>query len=72
MQFEKNLFILSRQYSYFVGAEMNKRCRQLREQVLIDAKFNALTVFRLLLNVGQFEFKLKEVCLYLIVLLVFG
>ena len=42
------------------SAEMNKRCRQLREQVLIDAKFNALTVFRLLLNVGQFEFKLKE------------
>ncbi|XP_076082010.1 WASH complex subunit 5-like isoform X2 [Mytilus galloprovincialis] len=42
------------------SADMNKRCRQLREQVLADAKFNALTVFRLLLSVGQFEFKLKE------------
>ena len=65
MQFKKSLFILLRQdsYSYFVGADMNKRCRQLREQVLSDAKFNALTVFRLLLSVGQFEFMLKEVCL---------
>lgn len=42
------------------SADTNKRCRLLREQVLADAKFNPLTVFRLLLSVGQFEFKLKE------------
>ena len=45
----------------FEGAESNKRCRQLRDQVLQDSKYKPETIFRLLLNVGQFEFKLKEV-----------
>lgn len=43
------------------GAEQNRRCKALREQVLTDAKYNPLAVFQLLLNVGQFEFTLKEV-----------
>ncbi|RUS78371.1 hypothetical protein EGW08_013864 [Elysia chlorotica] len=42
------------------GAELNKRVKQIRDQVLTDSKFNPLTVFELLLNIGQFEFKLKE------------
>ncbi|KAK3090762.1 hypothetical protein FSP39_014429 [Pinctada imbricata] len=42
------------------SADQNKRCRQLREQVLTDSKYNPLVVFQLLLNIGQFEFKLKE------------
>lgn len=43
------------------GAEQNRRCKALREQVLTDAKYNPLAVFQLLLNIGQFEFTLKEV-----------
>lgn len=42
------------------SADMNKRCKQLRDQVLTDSKFHALAVFQLLLNTAQFEFKLKE------------
>ncbi|WAR23300.1 WASC5-like protein [Mya arenaria] len=42
------------------SGEANKRCKQLREQVLTDSKYNPLLVFRLLLNTSQFEFKLKE------------
>ena len=45
----------------FSGGEQNKRCRLLRDQVLSDSKYNPLAVFQLLLNIGQFEFKLKEV-----------
>ncbi|KAK0052092.1 WASH complex subunit strumpellin [Biomphalaria pfeifferi] len=41
-------------------AELNKRIKQIREQVLTDCRFKALTVFELLLNIAQFEFKLKE------------
>lgn len=43
------------------AAEMNKRVKQVRDQVVADSHFNPLAVFELLLNVGQFEFKLKEV-----------
>ncbi|XP_060076742.1 WASH complex subunit 5-like [Ylistrum balloti] len=43
-----------------LSADANKRCRLLREQVLADAKYNPLETFQLLLNIGQFEFKLKE------------
>lgn len=43
------------------GAEQNRRCKALREQVLTDAKYSPLAVFQLLLNIGQFEFTLKEV-----------
>ncbi|KAK2144442.1 hypothetical protein LSH36_756g00059 [Paralvinella palmiformis] len=42
------------------GAENNKRCRQLRDQVIVDSKFNPEIMFRLLLNIGQYEFKLRE------------
>lgn len=42
------------------SAELNKRIKAIREQVLADSKFNPLVVFELLLNIGQFEFKLKE------------
>jgi len=45
---------------YVPGADGNKRCKQLRDQVLTDSKFNPLHVFQLLLNTAQFEFKLKE------------
>lgn len=42
------------------SAEVNKRCKQLRDQVIADSKYNALSVFQLLLETGQFEFQLKE------------
>lgn len=45
----------------FLGAEPNKRCRQILDQVKVDSKYNAETVFQLLLLVGEYEFKLKEV-----------
>lgn len=42
------------------SAELNKRIKQIRDQVMTDCKFNPVTVFELLLNIAQFEFKLKE------------
>ncbi|XP_050401033.2 WASH complex subunit 5 isoform X1 [Patella vulgata] len=42
------------------SAELNKRCKMIRDQVLADSRYNALSVFQHLLNIGQFEFKLKE------------
>ncbi|XP_074640557.1 WASH complex subunit 5-like isoform X2 [Tubulanus polymorphus] len=42
------------------SAEANKRCRQIRDQVIADSRYSPLVVFNLLLNTGQFEFKLKE------------
>ncbi|KAJ8877566.1 hypothetical protein PR048_022021 [Dryococelus australis] len=42
------------------GWDGNKRCKQLREQVIADAKYSPQQVFELLLNTGQFELKLKE------------
>lgn len=45
----------------FLGGEASKRCRQLREQVLADAKYDPEALFRLLLLTGLFEFNLKEV-----------
>lgn len=41
--------------------EANKRCRQLRDQVITDSRYNALQVFQLLLYTAQFELKLKEI-----------
>lgn len=41
--------------------EANKRCRQLRDQVIMDSRYNALQVFQLLLYTAQFELKLKEI-----------
>lgn len=42
------------------ATEQNKRVKQVRDQVVADSRYNPLTVFELLLNIGQFEFKLKE------------
>ncbi|ELU12274.1 hypothetical protein CAPTEDRAFT_155968 [Capitella teleta] len=41
-------------------AELNKRCKMLREQVLQELKYSPEVLFRLLLNTAQFESKLKE------------
>ena len=46
---------------YIPVAEMNKKCKQLRDHVLTDSRFNPEILFRLLLNTGQLELKLKEV-----------
>lgn len=46
---------------YTIGAEGNKRCRQLRDQVLQDCAYNPESLFKLLLNTSQYEFNLKEV-----------
>ena len=50
------------------GAEANKRCKQLRDLVLAESKFNPEVIFRLLLNTGQLELKLKEVHLIMLIL----
>ena len=50
------------------GAETNKRCKQLRDLVLAESKFNPEVIFRLLLNTGQLELKLKEVHLIMLIL----
>ncbi|XP_014669948.1 PREDICTED: WASH complex subunit strumpellin-like [Priapulus caudatus] len=42
------------------AAEANKRCRQVREQVMTDSKCEALTLFQLLMLTAHFELKLKE------------
>ncbi|GFW82443.1 WASH complex subunit 5 [Trichonephila clavipes] len=43
-----------------LAVEQNKRCRQLRDQVLSDSHYQPLQVFQLLLYTAQFELKLKE------------
>ena len=45
---------------YISAWEGNKRCKQIRDQVISDAKYNPLQVFELLLNTAQFELKIKE------------
>lgn len=42
------------------AAESNKRCRQIRDQVLNDCRHNPLQIFQLLLYTAQFELKVKE------------
>lgn len=44
-----------------VHCESNKKCIKIREQVIADSKYNALEVFELLLNTGQFELKVKDI-----------
>ncbi|XP_037498148.1 WASH complex subunit 5 [Rhipicephalus sanguineus] len=51
---------------FIVGGELNKRCRQLRDQVHQDSKYQPLTVFQLLLHTAQFELKLKELFQHLL------
>ncbi|XP_064486870.1 WASH complex subunit 5-like isoform X2 [Ornithodoros turicata] len=48
------------------GGESNKRCKQLREQVLQESKYQALSVFQLLLHTAQFELKIKELFQHLL------
>ncbi|XP_070556885.1 WASH complex subunit 5-like [Ptychodera flava] len=40
--------------------DLNKRCKQLREQLIFDSKFNPQQLFTLLLNTSQLELNLKE------------
>lgn len=40
--------------------ENAKKYRQVREQVLADSQYSPLALFQLLLNIGQYELKLKE------------
>ncbi|KAK8773941.1 hypothetical protein V5799_011527, partial [Amblyomma americanum] len=51
---------------FTAGGELNKRCRQLRDQVHQDSKYQPLTVFQLLLHAAQFELKLKELFQHLL------
>jgi WASH complex subunit strumpellin len=44
-----------------IGADINKRCKQMLQLVIADAHYNPADVFDLLLNTAQFEFNLKEV-----------
>lgn len=44
-----------------IFCENNKKCVKIREQVVSDSKYNALELFELLLNTGQFELKIKEI-----------
>ena len=49
-----------------IGADVNKRCKQILQLVINDTQYNPSDVFKLLLNTAQFEFNLKEVCLSII------
>ncbi|KAG8184568.1 hypothetical protein JTE90_007684 [Oedothorax gibbosus] len=42
------------------SVELNKKCKQLRDQVLNDSEYKPLQVFQLLLYTAQFELKIKE------------
>lgn len=44
-----------------IGADVNKRCKQMLQLVITDSQYNPADVFKLLLNTAQFEFNLKEV-----------
>jgi len=48
-----------------IGADINKRCKQMLQFVLTETQYNPANVFKLLLNTAQFEFNLKEVCRFL-------
>lgn len=51
---------------FTAGGELNKKCRQLRDQVHQDSKYQPLAVFQLLLHTAQFELKLKELFQHLL------
>ena len=44
-----------------IGADINKRCKQMLQLVITEVHYNPAEVFKLLLNTAQFEFNLKEV-----------
>lgn len=48
------------------NCDNNKKCNKIREQVIADAKYNPLEVFELLLNTGQFEYKVQEMFKHLL------
>lgn len=45
---------------YVSVAEITKRSKQVRDQVLLDVKHNPLLIFQLLLNTADLELKVKE------------
>lgn len=40
--------------------ETNKRCKQIREQILTDTKLSQSELLQLLLNTAEFELNLKD------------
>ena len=46
---------------YHVAAEVNKRCKLLREQVIQESQYDALKLLQVLMNVAKLELKLREV-----------
>ena len=45
---------------YDTGAESMKKCRQIRDQVLNDTKYEPLSVFELLLDTAELELNVRE------------
>ncbi|XP_045024788.1 WASH complex subunit 5 isoform X2 [Daphnia magna] len=45
---------------YHVGAESLKKCRQVRDQVLLDTKYQPVPVFELLLDCAELELNVRE------------
>ncbi|CAF1162609.1 unnamed protein product [Didymodactylos carnosus] len=50
-----------------IGADTNKRCKQMLNLTISEAHYNPAEVFQLLLNTAQFEFNLKEIVSQLLV-----
>ncbi|PSN50014.1 WASH complex subunit 5 [Blattella germanica] len=46
--------------------EGSKKCKQVRDQVMSDSKYDPLQVFELLLNTAQFELKIKDMFKHLL------
>ena len=46
---------------YCIAAEVNKRCKLLREQVIQESQYDALKLLQVLMNVAKLELKLREV-----------
>ena len=44
-----------------IGADINKRCKQMLQFVITESQYKSADIFKLLLNTAQFEFNLKEV-----------
>ncbi|OTF76996.1 WASH complex subunit strumpellin-like protein [Euroglyphus maynei] len=38
-----------------------KRCRQIREQIIMELKFNSIELFHLLLNTSEFELRIRDI-----------
>lgn len=62
---QKNLiqlkkFLLIYYFFFFTVFEYTKKCKQIREQVIADSKYDPMLIFQLLINTAQFELKIKE------------